>query len=90
MLKLHALDVNVVDDDLSFDDFNDSGERKADCALASTCAANYSDFFSGQGSEAKVVKDYISVWSILQRDILELNLTLRWPVGISTLERVER
>ena len=55
VLKLHTLDIYIVNDDLSFDDLDDSCERQADRTLAGTCAADDSDLLRWQGSEAQVV-----------------------------------
>lgn len=45
LLELQLFNVNSINFNCAFMDFNDSANSQTDGALASTCSTNYSDFF---------------------------------------------
>ena len=86
MLNLHALNVDIVNYYLAFNNLHYATQGQADSALACTCTTYHSYSFASFCSEGKVVEHKFCVGAILEENILKLNCALCWPVWMSLLE----
>lgn len=90
MLNLHALNVDVVNNYLAFNNLHYATQGQTNSALACTCATYHANSLTSFCSEGKVIKDKFCVGSILEENILELNCALCWPVWMPLLEGWKR
>ena len=89
VFDLYALNVNVIDQNLTFDYFNYSTKTETDGTLASPCPANNPDSLPSLSLETQVFQDHLSIGSVLEEDVLKLDFTLHWPVWVPPLEGLE-
>ena len=90
-IQVQVADVFSIDKDLAFAllKLYNPGQSHGDGGLACTSSANNSDLLSWSHLECQVVQNSVSVWSILEVDILELNLTFGRPVLLRDLSLFE-
>ena len=86
MLNLHALNVDIVNYYLAFNNLHYATQGQANSALACTCTTYYSYSLTSFCSECEVVEHKFCVGAILEENILELNRALCWPVWMSFFE----
>ena len=83
VVKVKASYVNIVNQNLTLQDFNDSAHRETDSALASTCSTNDSNLLTRLSSEREILENDLSLRPVAKIDILELNQALRRPILVS-------
>ena len=89
MLNLHTFDIDVVDEDLAFDNLNDPAKTEANRAFTGPSAAHNADSFASCGPETQIIEYNLGVRSVLEEHILELDIALLWPIWIPPFESIQ-
>ena len=82
VVKVKASYVNIVNQNLTLQDFNDSAHRETDSALASTCSTNDTNLLTRLSREREILQNDLSFRPVAKINILELNQALRRPIVV--------
>jgi len=79
VVEVDFRNIYSIDGNFSREKLNNSTNRDTDCALSRSSSSNNTNFLLWIDSEGEFIKYNLSVWSVFQINVLELDQTLFWP-----------